>query len=228
MFQPESDSRFPNELPGGAELTCRSLKVAEQRAFVTTGYVHLEDLWTVEFARALADEACNRWRFAELPKKGPRTPLVETRKPRGASRSATKTRSATGPLLTGLHFSLVDLVQALAGRLLVPTFSAYGYYESNDTALLHFDQEQCDITLLTTALGEVGPLHLHPELRGMTMEELGALASDTTWDHTSGIPVVYPDRGLTALSGNVLPHNRPGKPIPELSAVAALCYRSLF
>ena len=60
------------------------------------------------------------------------------------------------------------------------------------------------------------------------MEELGALEADPAWDHASGFPVVYPTRGLTALSGNVLPHNRPGMPVSELSAVGALCYRSLF
>jgi hypothetical protein len=138
------------------------------------------------------------------------------------------TMSATGPLLTSLLFSLVGLVRALTGRLLVPTFSSYGYYDNNDKTLLHLDQERCHITLLTTALGKVGPLHLHPELRGKTMEELGALESDPAWDKASGVPVVYPARGLTALRGNVLPHNRPGMPVPELSAVGALCYRALF
>lgn len=222
MIQRESNSDFLDTLPSGAELTVRSLTPAEQRFFFQTGYVHFEDLWTVEFAAALADEARDRWPFAELPKQGPRTPLVGTRMAHGV------TPSATGPLLTGLHFSLVGLVRSLTGRLLVPTFSAYGYYNSNDRTLLHLDKEQCDVTLLTTALGDVGPLHLHPELRGKTMEELGALESDPAWDHTSGITVVYPARGLTALSGNVLPHNRPGMPIRQLAAVAALCYRSLF
>jgi len=62
----------------------------------------------------------------------------------------------------------------------------------------------------------------------MTMEELGEFESDISWDHASGLPIVYPSRGLTAITGNTPPHNRPGNRIQKLSAVAALCYRTLF
>lgn len=222
MVQQEFNSDFLSELPSEAHLTLRAPTSAEQRQFYSAGYVHFENLWTLEFAAAMADEARRRWPFAEFPKQGPRTPLIGTRMAHRV------TPAATGPLLTGLHFSLVSLVRALTGRMLVPSFSAYGYYDVDDHTLLHLDQENCNITLLTTALGDLGPLHLHPELKGKTMAELGALESDPAWDHASGIPVVYPARGLTALTGDALPHNRPGKPLRELSAVAALCYRSLF
>jgi hypothetical protein len=200
----------------------RSLTLDETRFFFSNGYVHLDSLWDDEFTLALEDEARNCWAFAKLPEKGPRTPVVKNSASKGG------TLAATGPLLTNLHLSLVGIVRALTGRLLVPTFSAYGYYQANDKTLLHIDKENCDITLLTKALGEVGPLHLHPELKGMTMEELGELEGDSSWDHASGLPIVYPSRGLTAITGNILPHNRPGKRIDKLSAVAALCYRSLF
>lgn len=222
MVQRESNSDFLGKMSSGDQLTLRSPTFAEQRFFLSAGYAHLEDLWSVELAAAIADEARSRWRFAEIPKQGPRTPVV------GYRVSHRVTKSATGPLLTSLHFSLVGFVRSLTGRLLVPTFSAYGYYDINDNTLLHLDQERCHITLLTTALGKVGPLHLHPELQGKTMEELGAIESDPEWNHASGFPVVYPSKGVTALSGNILPHNRPGMPVSELSAVGALCYRSLF
>ena len=211
-----------SHLPEGAELTRRFVEPTEKRFLLSAGYVRLEDLWNVEFARALADEARGRFPFAEIPDKGPRVPLAETRKPRP------QTTIATGELLSYLHVSSVGLARALSGRLLVPSFSAYGYYPVDDAALLHLDTYQCDFTLLTTALGEVGPLHLHPELCGMTMEELGALESDPAWDHASGLQVGYPSRGLMAFNGAFIPHNRPGNPVPGLSAVATLCYRSRY
>lgn len=213
---------FPSISALGAEgVILQPLPLPERRLFHSRGYLHLDGLWTARFSEALRDEARVRYRFAEIPDSGPRTPVVRSRLIRSS------TPAATGELLTRLHVSLIGLVRALSGRLLVPTFSAYGYYENDDETLLHLDSAQCDLTLLTTALGEVGPLHLRPELRGATMDRLGLLEGDPTWDRAGGLPVVYPKLGVTALAGNKLPHNRPGRPIAELSAVAALCYRSL-
>jgi len=199
----------------------RPLQLSERLFFSVHGYLHLDGLWTERFSQALHDEALARYTFAEVPQAGPRTPVPEDRLARRP------TPAATGELLTRLHVTLLGMVRALSGRLVVPTFSAYGYYENDDEALLHLDSDQCDVTLLTTVLGEVGPLHLRPELRGVTMDKLGLLESDSAWDHAGGVPVVYPKLGVTALAGNVLPHNRPGRQCVGLSAVAALCYRSL-
>jgi hypothetical protein len=45
-----------------------------------------------------------------------------------------------------------------------------------------------DVSLLVMALGRVGALHLHPELRGATVDDLGGIESDPTWDRDSGVP----------------------------------------
>lgn len=203
-------------------LTNTIIDADHRQSFNLHGYAHLSDLWDESMRLALADEARSRHSVAEIPKSGPRTPLAEGRL-RGRV-----TRAATGTLLAKLHLSLLGVVRALSGQLLVPTFSAYGYYEADDETLLHLDSEQCDATLLTTVLGRVGPLHLRRELQGRTMAELGELENDPAWDRDGGLQIEYPGFGLTALRGNVLPHNRPGRPVSELSAVAALCYQSLF
>lgn len=200
----------------------RPVSPAEHAAFVSKGHVQLGRLWTTAFGDALRDEALSRWPLAELPDGGPRTPVAESRVPRR------QTPVATGPLLTALHFSMVSHVRALSARMLVPTFAAFGYYEVDDEVLLHVDTDDCEMTLLTTALGRVGPLRLHPDLTGVTLEELGRLEGDAAWDHETGIPVGYPDLGLMALSGHTIPHHRPSREITGVNAVAALCYRSLF
>ncbi|MEX2985163.1 hypothetical protein [Streptomyces sp. C36] len=195
---------------------------AQQRAFADWGYVPLAGLWDRALAEAVAAEGRRRHAVAEVPRDGPRTPVPARRAPRRP------TPTTSGPLLARVHLALVGAARALTGRLLVPTFAAYGYYEGDDEVFLHVDTEQCDLTLLTVAFGEVGPLHVHPGLIGSTMERLGELEGDPGWDRTGGIRVTYPDTGVTALDGHVLPHHRPGRPRPGLHAVAALCYRSLY
>ncbi|MFG2775994.1 hypothetical protein [Streptomyces sp. NPDC048350] len=195
---------------------------ADRRSFRTLGYAHLDGLWGQGFRDRLADEARQRHACARVPDAGPRTPVEARRRVRKP------TPAATGRLLSRLHVSMTGVARALSGRLLVPTFSSYGYYEGDDEVLLHLDTDDCDVTLLTTALGRVGPLHLRPELHGRAMAELGRLEDDVTWDRHGGITVDYPCLGLTALAGNTVPHNRPGRPTTAVSAVAALCYRALF
>ncbi|MFI9240223.1 hypothetical protein [Streptomyces cinnamoneus] len=195
---------------------------AEQRSFAAHGHVRLPGLWDRALADGIAAEGRERHAVAEVPRRGPRTPVTARRLPRRG------TPAASGPLLARVHLSLTGLARALTGRLLVPTFAAYGYYEGDDEVFLHIDTEQCDLTLLTTAFGDVGPLHVHPGLIGATMEQLGALESDPRWDRTGGTRVTYPHTGVTALDGHVLPHHRPGRPVTGPNAVAALCYRPLF
>ena len=199
-----------------------SVDVAALRALHSDGYVHLDQLWSPSFAEALTDEARTRFSAAAPPTGGPRTPVEPSRKPR------MQTLVATGPRLSSLHFALAGLARALSGRMLVPTFAAYGYYQVDDHVLLHLDSEECELTLLTAPLGSVGPLHVHPDLRGMTLDELGNLENDPAWDRHSGIQVEYPRLGVTALQGRLLPHHRPGRLLTGLAAVTALCYRPLF
>ncbi len=210
-------------MTAGAPLPHRTtVTTAERRAFAAHGHAALPGLWDRALAEGLAAEGRARRAHAEVPRRGPRTPVT-------ARRTAPRaTPAATGPLLARVHLSLTGLARALTGRLLVPTFAAYGYYEDDDEVLLHVDTEHCDLTLLTTAFGEVGPLHVHPGLIGSTTERIGELAGDPSWDRAGGVRVTYPALGVTALSGHVLPHHRPGRATPVPSAVAALCYRSLF
>jgi hypothetical protein len=207
---------------GAADLLPFAPTASDRQSFQSQGYVPLNGLWRTCFDDELADEARERHRHARVPDAGPRTAVEERRSVRK------ETRAATGRLLSRLHVSMIGLARAVSGRLVVPTFSSYGYYETDDEVLLHLDTDDCDVTLLTTALGQVGPLHLRPELRGSTEAELGRLEADVTWDRHGGIKIDYPQCGLMALAGNVVPHNRPGRPTATLSAVAALCYRALF
>ncbi|MCA6095063.1 hypothetical protein LE181_23185 [Streptomyces sp. SCA3-4] len=195
---------------------------AEQHAFAAHGHVRLPGLWDRALAGRIAAEGRARHAAAVIPRRGPRTPVSARRLP------ARNTPAAGGPLLARIHLALTGAARALTGRLLVPTFAAYGYYENDDEVFLHIDTEQCGLTLLTTAFGDVGPLHVHPGLTGSTMERLGALESDPAWDRHGGTRLTYPDTGVTALNGHVLPHHRPGSRTPGLRAVAALCYRPLF
>ncbi|MEU4211230.1 hypothetical protein AB0F13_14750 [Streptomyces sp. NPDC026206] len=195
---------------------------AEQRSFAAHGHVRLPGLWERALAERIAAEGRERRAVAEIPRRGPRTPVTARRLPRRG------TPAASGPLLARVHLSLTGTARALTGRLVVPTFAAYGYYQDDDEVFLHIDTEQCDLTLLTTVFGDVGPLHVHPRLIGSTMERLGELESDPGWDRCGGTRVTYPRTGVTALNGHVLPHHRPRRPAPGLHAVAALCYRSLF
>ncbi|GHF40717.1 hypothetical protein GCM10010218_22650 [Streptomyces mashuensis] len=209
--------------PGTTPLLHRTaVTPAERRDWAAHGHVALPGLWGPGLARDLAAECRARHAAAGVPRGGPRTPVSARRAPRRA------TPAAGGPLLARIHLELTGPARALTGRLLVPTFAAYGYYEHDDEVFLHIDTELCELTLLTTAAGRVGPLHLHPGLTGASMAELGALESDPAWDRAGGTPVTYPATGVTALDGRRLPHHRPGRPTGELSAVAAFCYRSLF
>jgi hypothetical protein len=193
-----------------------------QESFFAHYHAHLDRLWGIELSRAIAAEARRRWATASLPETGPRTPVSSDRA------TGKKTPVASGALLDRLHHALLPLARAISARLLIPAVAAYGYYEGDDRVVLHLDGEPSDVVLLAPALGEVGPLHLHPEMVGMTPIELGQFESDADWDRGGGSPIRYPKDGVTALRGNVVPHHRPSRPISGLCAVAALHYRSLF
>ena len=186
-------------------------------------FAHLEELWGPEMSAALSREAAAGWASASVPTTGPRVPVSMERA------TGKMIPVATGRLLEGLHHALAPLMRALSARCVVPSVAAYGYYDGDDTVVLHVDGEQTsDLVLLIGALGDVGPLHLHPELIGATTEELGRLESDPTWDRSGGETISYPAHGATAIRGNVVPHHRPGRCLDGVSAVAALHYRSLF
>ncbi|MFC4514202.1 hypothetical protein [Streptomyces ehimensis] len=189
---------------------------ADRRAFTARGCLAVEGLWDDRCAAALAHEA------------GRLLPRGRRAGPGGPERPSRQAVAADAPLLARLHRALVPLARALAGRLLVPTCAWYNYYEQHDGIWLHIDIDASELALLTTVLGEVGPLHLHPALRGRTQDQLDALQRDPDWDCHSGTAVRYPCRGVLAQLGRAVPHHRPGRPLARPGAVAALHYRSPF
>ena len=198
---------------------CRPSPAARAR-FRTSGHVALDDVWNRTVGDALAEEAGRLFSIAVVPSAGPRTPVAALR------RTVASTPVAAGPVLEQLHEALAGLVRALSGRMLVPSFAVYGYFPEADGVVLHLDTDATDIVLLTTALGEVGPLVLHPDLERLTPSKLGDRESDPRWDPGGGVPLSYPSLGVAALRGARIPHGRPPRPVATLSAVAALHYRS--
>ncbi len=188
----------------------------------TEGFVALPDLWDAATTDALAQEAHRLWTSALPPTTGPMRRVA-------ASRPGVRpTLLSTGPVLEALHHELAGLTRALTGQLLVPSFASYYFYEGNDEVRLHLDTDQCDLTMIAEVLGELGPLRLHPELAGMTIDELFELEDDASWDRESGLAIQHPRSGVTAFRGRRLPHHRPGREIDGIGAVAALHYRSRY
>jgi hypothetical protein len=111
--------------------------------------------------------------------------------------------------------------------MLLPAYAVYNYYEHDDGVWLHVDADECEVTLLAAVLGEVGPLHVHPELRGTDLETCEVLERSPGWDDASGVRVPYPRLGVLAMRGRLLPHHRPPTPMTTVGAVAALHYRSV-
>ncbi|MFD7258850.1 hypothetical protein [Streptomyces sp. NPDC059874] len=177
------------------------------------GFAAFGELWNDATAEAIAKEAAALFPTAEA-----------TARRSGGLIQAT---ASDGPLLTQLHFALVPLARALTSRLLVPSYGWYNFYPSDDAIWLHVDVEKSDLAILATALGDVGPLHVHPELAGRNQAELDRLQTGPSWDADSGCRIAYPRHGVLALRGRSVPHHRPGRPLPTLGAVAALHFTSL-
>jgi hypothetical protein len=192
--------------------------------FIRQDYVQLKELLSASFAEALSSEARGVLSAMHSPEPGQSQATIE----KGLTAPSSEATVVLAPLLVHLHLSLVPLVRALTGRVLVPAHAWYNFYVSDDGMWLHVDTEGSELVLLTTALGDVGPLHLHPELRGRTQDELEAIQRDPKWKPESGVPMDYPRLGFLAHRGHVVPHHRPGWPVSEPCAVAALHYSSLF
>ena len=203
------------------------------RHFVAHGFAALGDLWGSDLSRALADEARALSTQARSPGgRRVRPAIVPSRSGDGPS------STIIAPVLSDLHESLRGLARALSGRMLVPSYAVYNYYDSDDAVWLHVDSQPndvgdvgrsaCEMTLVVGALGEVGPLHVHPDLSGLTLEELEEVESADSWNPDSGLPVSYPEHGVLALSAQRIPHHRPARRVESLCAVAALHYSSFF
>jgi hypothetical protein len=186
------------------------------------GFVALHDLWSDEVATAMSAEAARVRADAAPPAGGPFRRVAPSRP------GDQPPLIARGPLLDQLHLDLVGLTRRLTGQVLVPTFAAYYFYEGDDEVRLHLDTADCDLTMISEVLGPLGPLHLHPELAGLTPQQLTVREAHPAWNRESGTPVQHPRRGVTAFRGRQLPHHRPGRELPGLGAIAALHYRSRY
>lgn len=196
---------------------------SERQRFIRQDYIQIKSLWSANFAEALSSEAHRLFYVMhKLGRKQSATPIK-----RGLTTSSSQ-GVVLAPLLAHLHLSLVPFARALTGQMLVPAHAWYNFYESNDGLWLHVDADGSELVFLTTVLGNVGPLHLHPDLRGKTQDELETLQKDTKWRPESGVPLNYPWLGLLAHRGHLVPHHRPGKSVSEPCAVAALHYSPLF
>lgn len=138
--------------------------------------------------------------------------------------------TGSGPVLQALHRhpSVVAAVRTLTGRLLVPTSSAYLFYRPEDHTGLHTDLRKCELVLLTTVAGNLGPLTLHPGLAGQGREKLVKLGLETAGDPDGGIAMPSATCGATALRGRDLPHHRSRCRAKESGVVATLCYQAAF
>lgn len=178
------------------------------------GYVVIGGLWTHLLAESLEAEAA-----ALLPAAQDREWQA------GPPKQAT---ASEAPLLAQLHLSLVPLARAVSGKLLVPTCGWYNFYPFEDGIWLHVDVVDSDLVILTTVLGVVGPLHLHPDLADMSQDQLDVVQNGGEWDPNCGVPVDYPRFGIVAHRGRKIPHHRPGRRLTAPAAVAALHYKSLW
>lgn len=205
-------------------LTQTTIGLDVSRRFLADGFVRLDGLWGSGLADALEAEARSTQAVAIRPERAPGPDSV-------ASPNRAPARQVTvddAPLLAALHRALARVARLLAGRLVDPSVGNYGYYELDDACYLHVDVDAADVTLLITVAGQLGPLHLHPELVGRGPDELYAIEADPAWDRQSGHLLSYPRYGVAAIRGRVWPHHRPGAPVTGLNAVASLQYGERF
>ncbi len=134
-----------------------------------------------------------------------------------------------GPWLTYLHRhpDMVALVRRLtSNERLVPMQNlAYMYYSAGSFIHLHTDLPACEITLLTSVVGQVPPLVVYPRLRSKGVQELMQAATLANGEPEGGRRVEVPANGFLALFGRELPHRRPLFPAESSQVVlATLCY----
>ncbi len=155
-----------------------------------------------------------------------RTTSLEKHTPESAVYQSTE-RFQSINVLPQLQNTLIPFLRVLTGHLLVPLNSWYISYEGTDGISLHIDPEKSDISVLISVLGEVGPLHLHPELEGQNQNQLDIYYQGADWKPNSGIPLTYPYDGIIVNRGHRIPHHRTGKPISQRCAVAVMHYTIL-
>src|SRR5687768_9675614 len=144
---------------GWSSVVRRLPELREHRMFSAQAFIQLHDIIKPALGEAIRQEArlvlFRKQSDTATRSLGARE--VEMSEPKGG---------IPAPLLAHLHLALLPLARALTGRMLVPAHAWYNFYLNNDRLRLHVDSQGSELVFLSTALGEVGPLHLHPELRG--------------------------------------------------------------
>jgi hypothetical protein len=131
-----------------------------------------------------------------------------------------------GPHLRRLEAAadLRDVLGVLVAGKVRPARASYIYYWPGDYVGLHTDiVPDCRLTLLTSVLGHLDPLVVHPNLAGRRPDELLALSRRTGGFPSGGTPVGIPRNGFLLLAGSALPHHRPVSTGPPCG-LAALCF----
>jgi hypothetical protein len=132
-----------------------------------------------------------------------------------------------GARLRAIHedLNLLTVLRKLTGRPLLPTRASYIFYRAGDFIGLHTDVSPCGLTLISSVLGRTEPLVLHPELQGLTPEQLYETTRQSGGQPEGGLLVDVPVGGALALLGSRVPHNRPLA--KEQNAIATLCYAAI-
>jgi NAD(P)-dependent dehydrogenase (short-subunit alcohol dehydrogenase family) len=126
------------------------------------------------------------------------------------------------------HPAMVRFARTLtANQQLVPDVSlSYMYYSDGCFIHAHTDVPECQLTLLTSVVGQVPPLVVYPRLRNQPPEELVSMADEVGGVPPGGQLVQIPTAGFLAISGRELPHRRPEVRLDNGTRVvlATLCY----
>ncbi|WP_344595376.1 hypothetical protein [Actinomadura vinacea] len=131
-----------------------------------------------------------------------------------------------GPLLQALHHSpqLLTLAELLSGRPMAPFQAAYLYYPPGAYCGLHTDRPEFELQMLVHLRGDIGPLLLHPELASASAAEIAEHGGART--SGGGVPLTYPEHGVTVFRGAGIPHERPLHHGPDIGVVLALNYHA--
>lgn len=213
---------YKSVVSNGLKAIPTHVALKERAQFHKIGFVKVSNLIKHSLSSALKHDAIASVENSRLVCDNRTTNLEKNMQETTSYQSAR--RSQPTNVLMQFQIALLPLLQTLTGNKLIPSDSWYIYYEGTDGISLHLDPKESDISVLTSVLGEVGPLHLHPDLEGQNQNQLDSYYRRVDWSPIGGIPLRYPCDGIIINRGNRIPHHRVGKPISQRCAVATLHY----
>ena len=213
---------YKSAVSNGLKAIPTHVALKESAQFRKIGFAKISSLIKYSLSSALEQDAIASVEKSRLVRDSWMTNLEKNTQETTSYQSAR--RSQPTNVLMQFQIALLPLLQTLTGNMLVPSDSWYIYYEETDGISLHVDPKESDISVLTSVLGEVGPLHLHPDLVGQNQNQLDSYYQGADWNPIGGIPLRYPCDGIIINRGHRIPHHRAGKPISQLCAVATLHY----